>query len=83
MLAHMRDQRNKKESSPLYRHDVKHHNGEKQQYTTDIIASEKKIVKLSSLEAVHIEKCPNHQIMNERMERGRGGVVRITATRVT
>ena len=70
--AHLRDQESKKESCPLYRHDVRHHGGHKQNYTTTIVASEKKIVKLCCLEAVHIEKQPDHLIMNEKNERGRG-----------
>ena len=53
-----------------------------QKYETSIVASEKKILKLSCLEAIHIEKHPSHNLMNEKNERGRGGMVRITATRV-
>ena len=83
MLAHLRDQKSRKESCPLFRHDRKHHQGEPQKYLTNIVASEKKIVKLSCLEAVQIEKHPEHSLMNEKNERGRGGVVRITATRVS
>ena len=67
----------------LYRHDVRHYNGERQKYETTIVASEKKILKLSCLEAVHIEKHPDINLMNERNERGRGGVVRITAARMS
>ena len=48
-----------------------------------IVASEKKIVKLNCLEAVMIEKYPNKLLLNERNEKGRGGVVRISATRVS
>ena len=82
MLSHLKDQRQKKESCPLYRHDVKHHDGVMQIYETKIVASEKKILKLNCLEAIHIEKHPNNILMNEKNERGRGGMVRITATRV-
>ena len=56
MLCHLRDQKSKKTSSPIYRHDVDRHDGEPQRYTTSIIAREKKIVRLSCLEALHIEK---------------------------
>ena len=83
MKSHLRDQRNKKNSCPLYRHDIRHHNGVKQTYITNIVASEKKIVKLSCLEAVQIEKHPDHLLMNEKNEKGRGVLVRISATRVT
>ena len=50
------DEKQRKESCPLYRHDVKHHNGMTQKDETSIVASEKKILKLSCLEAIHIEK---------------------------
>ena len=35
------------------------------------------------MEAVMIEKYPNKLLLNERNEKGRGGVVRISATRVS
>ena len=81
--SHLRDQRLKKESCPLYRHDMKYHNGDKQTYETKIVASEKKLLKLNCLEAIHIENHPDNLLMNEKNERGRGGVVRITATRMS
>ena len=83
MKTHLNDQRIKKSKSPLHRHDVEHHNGVQQQYVTNIVNSEKKIVRLYSLEALSIEKQDSKLSMNERNEGGRGGVVRITATRVT
>ena len=83
MSSHLKDQRLKKESCPLNRHNVRHHNGERQKYETNIVASEKKILKLSCLEAVHIKKHPDRNLMNEKNERGRGGVVRITATKMS
>ena len=64
-----RDQENRKSSCPLLRHDMKHHHGVQQKYMTNIVASEKKIVKLSCLEAVHIEKHPNHILLNEKNEK--------------
>ena len=83
MLSHLKDQRSKKQSSPLHRHDVNKHNGQPQTYTTTIVATEKKIVKLSCLEAIMIEKVPSTSLLNERNEKGRGGIVRISATRVS
>ena len=83
MKSHLYDQSRKKSKSPLYRHDVAHHNGVPQKYITNIVNSEKKIVRLYSLEALSIEKQDSKASMNERNEGGRGGVVRITATRVT
>ena len=82
MLGHIRTQRQKKSSCPLYRHDLKSHQGNPQNYITEILASEKKIVRLNCLEAIRIERQPPHLLLNDRMEKGRGGVVRITATRV-
>ena len=83
MLSHLRDQKGKKPSSPLHRHDVAKHDSQPQTYTTTIVAAEKKIVKLSCLEAIMIEKVPSNLLLNERNEKGRGGVVRISATRVS
>ena len=83
MLSHLKDQKNKKMSSPMYRHDTCKHNGIPQKYSTTIVAAEKKIVKLSCLEGIMIEKVPDSLLLNERNEKGRGGIVRISATRVS
>ena len=83
MLSHLRNQKGKKPSSPLHRHDVAKHDSQPQTYTTTIVAVEKKISKLSCLEAIMIEKVPSNLLLNERNEKWRGGVVRISATRVS
>ena len=83
MVYHLRDRDSKLSSSSLYRHDQDVHGGEKQTYRTEIIGSEKKIVRLNCLEGINIEKQPSNLLMNGRNERGRGGIVRITATRVS
>ena len=70
-------------NNPLYRHDRDHHSGVPQKYQTMIVAVESKIVKLHCNEALRIEKQNPEFKINDRMEGGRGGVVRITATRVT
>lgn len=75
------DSNTEKTSCPLYRHDVKCHQGVQQKYATEILASEKKIVKLNCLEAIRIERQPSNLLPNHRNEKGRGGVVRITETR--
>ena len=72
MKSHLYDQSRKKSKSPLYRHDVAHHNGVPQKYITNIVNSEKKIVRLYSLEALSIEKQDSKASMNERNEGGRG-----------
>ena len=83
MASHLKDRRAKKQSCPLYRHDTDYHNGELMSYTTSILSSEKKIVRLNCTEAITIEKQPQNLLLNERNEGGRGGIVRITATRVS
>ena len=59
------------------------HNGIPQRYITEIVASESKIVKLNCLEGIMIEKQDSPLLLNERNEQGRGGVVRISANRVS
>ena len=83
MTQHQRTRSSESPACPLFRHDRDKHNGDKQNYTTGIIAAEAKIVRLYSLEAVLIEKQNTEISMNERNKRGRGGMVRITAARVT
>ena len=83
MLSHLDGQRRKKGNNPLYRHDRDIHNGVPQSYVTSIEASEKKIVKLHCNEALRIERQDPVFRMNERNEGGRGGIVRITASRVS
>ena len=83
MASHLRDRAAKKQSCPLFSHDTDCHNGELIRYTTSILSTEKKIVQLNCTEAITIEKQPQNLLLNERNEGGRGGVVRITATRVS
>ena len=83
MLAHLRGQNAKSNKSPLFRHDIKCHEGVPQEYRCNILATEAKIVRLNCNEALRIEKQNPLFTMNERNEGGRGGVVRLTATRVT
>ena len=68
--------------NPLHCYDVTNHNGQQQAYTRIPIASEKKIVRLNINEALHIEKQDRTTCLNNKMEYRRGGLVRITATRV-
>ena len=81
MQSHLKDQRAKLQKSPMYRHDLALHNGQHQEYEAEIIDRERRIVRLNCLEALHIEKIPHLESMNARQEGGRGGVVRIRATR--
>ena len=82
MLDHLKGQKGKKNTSPLYRHDRDCHNGEPQKYVTTVDASEKKILKLHCNEALRIEKQDPALRINERQEGGRGLIVRIAASRV-
>ena len=81
MNSHLMGQKSRKLSNPLWRHDFDCHGGQHQKYSTSIVAKEKKIIKLSCMEAILIEKQPSPLSMNARQEHGRGGIVRISATR--
>ena len=82
MQSHLSGQRRKKSNNPLFRHDRDHHGSIPQKYRTQIIATESKIVRLNINEALRIEKQNPQYRINDRMEGGRGGIVRISATRV-
>ena len=83
MVKHLELRNTGATSSPLHRHDRDHHKGVKQVYVADVVAKERKILRLYTLEALLIEKSNPTSSMNDRMEGGRGGIVRIRATRVT
>ena len=69
--------------SPMHRHDRDMHHGIMQRYSMRKIGSEKKLLRLSCLEALEIEKQPPSLSLNKRNEQGRGGVVRISALRIS
>ena len=81
MLSHLQTQDSCNLKGPLARHDKHHHGGEKQQYKTKILHSHRKVLSLNLLEGLVIEKMDPQ--LNERNECGRGGLVRLMATRVT
>ena len=83
LLSHKKLMKSKDNSNPLHRHNVEAHNGEVMSYTCKIIGREKKIVRLFMREALEIERLTKHQIMNGKQELGRGGMVRLHATRIT
>ena len=83
MSDHIDGQRRKASGIPLHRHDSTHHEGQPQIYTCIPVASERKIVRLNINEALHIEKQNRMASINDKMECGRGGLIRISATRVT
>ena len=81
MTSHLKGQKAKSSSNPLYRHDRDHHHGEPQEYLTRILGRERSLLPLNILEALYIEKQSPGTSINSRMESGRGGLVRLTAIR--
>ena len=67
----------------MYRHDSEVQNGLEQKYATRVLTSEKNLLPLCIIEGLYIEKQDNTLSMNERNENGRGGIVRLTACRIT
>ena len=83
MNAHLQGRQNKKNHSPMWRHDRDAHQGNPQEYSCLVVGHERKIVRLYQREALEIEKLTGEQKINDREECGRGGIVRITANRHT
>ena len=81
MVGHLKGQRYKNSSNPLFRHDRDRHNGTQQTYSTRLIAKEQKILPLAVLESLYIESQIPRTTLSDRNERERGGLVRIQATR--
>ena len=81
MQGHLSGQRTKSKSNPLHKHDVEGHQGEPQQYTARILASEQKQLPLNKLEALYIEKQIPDTTLNDKNEAGRGGIIRLRAVR--
>ena len=79
----MQGQKAEQESNALHRHDVDQHDGEVQKYRTRILHSERNLLPLCLMEGVFIEKQDPNLRMNDRNEAGRGGIIRLTASRVT
>ena len=65
----------------MYRHDVSKHDGIPQLYTMRILCKEKSLLPLAITEALYIEKQVQGTSMNEKNEKGRGGLVRMVAVR--
>ena len=59
------------------------HNSEVQTYRTRILTAERKLLPLVVIESLYIEKPFNGKSMNDREENGRGGLVRLTAARIS
>ena len=81
LLSHKQSHRTKSCNSIMHRHEITEHNGEVQSYTADCITTERKLLQLCRREALLIEgQCPSLSI-NNKMEQGRGSLIRLAATR--
>ena len=83
MMNYLQGQKSKRQRHPLHHHDTEILNGEVQIYKTRILGSERNLLPLCVLEGLYIEKQQLGTTMNEKNESGRGGLVRLTATRIT
>ena len=83
MLNHLEGQKFKNQSNPLHRHDIEVHNGDIQTYRARILTTEKNLLPLVITESLYIEKQIKGKSMNDKQENGRGGLVQLTATRIT
>ena len=81
MKDHLKGQRSKSGSNPLHRHDMDSHQGVPQVYKTRILGKEQRILPLSVLEGLYLEAQKPGTSINEKNERGRGGLIRLVATR--
>ena len=80
MVENLKVQRQLDKSGALYRYDYEVHSGVKQQYSTEILGRERKILRLYTLEAKHMEQQKQGLSMNDRQERSRRGrIVRLSA----
>ena len=55
MISHLKNQKAKLQSSPMWRHDMESHGGEHQEYETRILTREKTILSLAITEGLYIE----------------------------
>ena len=59
------------------------HDGEVQDYMTRVLTAERNHLPLVVTESLYIEKQFLGTSMNDRQENGRGGLVRLTAARIS
>ena len=67
----------------MWRHDRDHHGGDHQEYETRILNREKTLLSLAITEGLYIEAQLPETSLNEKNEKGRGGIIRLTCERVT
>ena len=83
MQSHLRGQKSKQDSNPLWRHDRECHEGIHQDYEARILVSERNLLPLCIMESLYIEKQQPETSLNDRNEFGRGGIIRLSANRIT
>ena len=76
MLSHLQDHRSKNSKSVMHHHDVDCHQGVEQQYSIDVVTSERRLLLLCMREALLIEGQDPGLSINDRMEQGRGAIIR-------
>ena len=81
MKDHLRGQKSRRENNPLNRHDRDKHQGVPQSYKMRVLGKEQRILPLSVLEGLYIDSQKPGTSLNEKNERGRGGLIRLVATR--
>ena len=81
MIDHREGHRRRDPKNPLHKHDLDKHNGEIQQYVTSIIQSDRGLLHLVFREAILIEGQKAELRLNDKNERGRGELIRLTANR--
>ena len=81
MNGHLKGQRSKLSSNPLWRHDDQVHEGVHQSYTTRILSKERNLLPLTIKEGLYIERQVPKTTLNDRNEFGRGSLIRLTAER--
>ena len=82
MSSHVYGRDRNQSNNALPRHEREVHNNEKQTYSSRILSRERTNLPLNLIEGLYIEKQRLGTTMNERNENGRGGLVRLTATRI-
>ena len=81
MLSHINDHKSKNSKSVMHRHDMDSHGGVAQRYYIEIVSTERKLLLLTMREALLIEGQDPSLSINDKMEQGRGTIVRLAATR--
>ena len=79
-LEHCESLRNEREDSPLWKHCQLAHNGEKQDFSMEVVGSFQSCLKRQINEAVRITSSQADFIMNSKTEFHQTPIVRVVAT---